>query len=104
MFYYGMRVRGFSIGAQPYGVCGCVDVETDKYYDIIYYDRPLMEDEMEAYSLDDVKFGNYAIKVDGSFQPEADYENLQDAIEVIREWKEFDKEHGEYAEYKIVML
>lgn len=48
-YRYGMRLRGFSIGCQPKGVIRRED--SDKYWDIIVYDRPLTEEEIRHYSL-----------------------------------------------------
>ncbi len=53
IFYYGMRLRGASTGAQPEeGYLERKDTYTDKYYDIIAYDRPLSTEEVKKYSLD----------------------------------------------------
>lgn len=52
-YVYGMRLRGFSIGAQPMN--GLVDHEEDltgKYWDILIYDHELTEEERRHYSLD----------------------------------------------------
>ena len=51
-YRYGMKNRGFSIGCQP--MKGLRDVEsdpTDRYYDILGYDRQLEPREMEDYEL-----------------------------------------------------
>ena len=54
-FKYGMRVRGFSPGAQPKpGLKRREDDPAGKYFDIIYYDRPLSRAEIEDYQLDDL--------------------------------------------------
>ncbi len=50
---YGMRLRGFSIGCQPKeGFVERVDDPDGKYWDIIVYDRPLTDIELDAYDLD----------------------------------------------------
>ena len=52
-WYYGMRLRGFSIGCQPKE--GFVEREDDpdgKYWDVIIYDRPLSDREVADYDLD----------------------------------------------------
>lgn len=50
---YGMRLRGFSIGTQPReGFVERRDDPTGKYWDIIVYDRPLTDKEIEDYELD----------------------------------------------------
>lgn len=58
MYKYGMRRRPFSIGCQPKD--GFVEREDDpsgKYWDVIIYDRPLTEKELENYELDDLNEG-----------------------------------------------
>ena len=52
IFLYGMRLRGFSPGAQPKGVINRYDDPTGKYWDIIQYDRKLTDEEVRQYSLD----------------------------------------------------
>lgn len=58
LFVYGMRLRGFSPGAQPKnGLVGVVDRLTDGfrgYYDILLYNRPLTADEIRDYELDEL--------------------------------------------------
>ena len=50
---YGMRLRGFSIGCQPKeGFVERTDDPDGKYWDIIVYDRPLTDTELDAYDLD----------------------------------------------------
>ncbi len=52
-WYYGMRLRGFSIGCQPKE--GFVEREDDpenRYWDVIVYDRPLSDQEISSYDLD----------------------------------------------------
>ena len=52
-WYYGMRLRGFSIGCQPKE--GFVEREDDPenhYWDAIVYDRPLSDKEVADYDLD----------------------------------------------------
>lgn len=51
-FYYGMRLRGFSPGAQPKGVLRREDDTTGKYHDIIVYGRQLSAAEIAEYELD----------------------------------------------------
>ena len=51
-----MRLRGFSIGCQPMkGFIKRHDDPTNKYYDILEYDRKLTKEETETYSLDLIK-------------------------------------------------
>ncbi len=49
LWHYGMRLRGFSPGAQPKGVIRRYD--SKMYHDIIVYDRPLTEEEERHYDL-----------------------------------------------------
>jgi hypothetical protein len=56
-YYYGMRLRGFSIGCQPMdGLIGTVDMgnlrDKTPYHDVLSYSRPLTQTEMEDYELD----------------------------------------------------
>lgn len=48
-YKYGMRLRGFSIGAQPSGVLRRED--SDKFWDVIVYDHPLSNEDIKHYSL-----------------------------------------------------
>ena len=53
---YGMRLRGFSLGCQPMnGFIRRHNDPSNKYYDIIEYDRKLTKEEIEHYSLDEIK-------------------------------------------------
>lgn len=52
MFYYGMRLRGYSPGCQPKGVAERLDDPFHKYHDILAYSRKLTEDELQDYELD----------------------------------------------------
>ena len=63
-FYYGMRLRGFSLGCQPMnGLVRCLGEKSrtifdvvlphgDNYFDILEYDRELTERELKDYELD----------------------------------------------------
>lgn len=52
-YIYGMQLRGFSIGCQPRkGFIERRDDPTDRYYDILAYDRQLTDKEIEDYELD----------------------------------------------------
>lgn len=54
-FRYGMKNRGFSVGCQPMeGFMSREDDPSGKYYDIITYSRRLLDDEIEAFELDDL--------------------------------------------------
>ena len=53
-YKYGMRLRGYSPGAQPKGVLRRENDTTGKYYDIIVYDRPLSAEEISNYDLDTI--------------------------------------------------
>ena len=53
LYVYGMRLRGFSPGAQP--TEGLVDTETDPlddYWNILIYNRRLTKKECDEYDLD----------------------------------------------------
>ena len=50
-YAYGMRLRGYSIGAQPAGVIKRQDDDSGKYWDVILYDRKLTRGEQYQYSL-----------------------------------------------------
>lgn len=55
-YRYGMRLRGFSIGCQPMqGLDRAEDDPAGKYYNILVYNRPLTEQELKDYELDEVK-------------------------------------------------
>lgn len=51
-YIYGMRLRGFSIGCQPSGVAEVSDDSSGRYWNILFYKRPLTEAEMNDYELD----------------------------------------------------
>lgn len=57
-YHYGMRLRPFGIGCQPKdGFVGRTDdfnvfFESERYWDILIYDRELTEKEMLDYDLD----------------------------------------------------
>ena len=51
-YYYGMRLRGFSPGAQPKGFIERRDDPLERYHDILVYPRQLTEDELRDYELD----------------------------------------------------
>lgn len=53
-YHYGMRLRGFSPGAQPKEVLRREDDPTGKYHDIIVYDRKLSAAEIDDYELDEL--------------------------------------------------
>ncbi|MCR5669651.1 MAG: hypothetical protein K6G10_01480 [Butyrivibrio sp.] len=49
-YAYGMRLRGFSPGCQP--MEGFVERrDSDKFWDVIVYNRHLTDDEIRHYSL-----------------------------------------------------
>lgn len=53
VYAYGMRLRGFSIGAQP--MDGFVEREDDPlgdYWDVLLYNRKLPREEAEHYDFD----------------------------------------------------
>lgn len=52
-YYYGMRLRGFSIACQPMeGLIERQDDWTGKYHDVLVYSRELTAQECEDYDLD----------------------------------------------------
>jgi len=60
-YFYGMRLRGFSPGAQPMnGLYGVTDYKLNKwekksgrkYHDVLVYLRKLDDKELEEYELD----------------------------------------------------
>ncbi len=54
--FYGMRLRGYSIGCQPMtNLIRRHDDETGKYYDILEYSEKLTNKEIEIYSLDELE-------------------------------------------------
>ena len=53
-YRYGMRLRGFSPGAQPKEVLRRENDKAGKYHDIIVYGRQLSADEVAEYELDDL--------------------------------------------------
>lgn len=59
MWVYGMRLRGFSIGCQPKeGFVERRDDTSGKYYDLIVYDRPLTDQEVEKFDLSFLLYGD----------------------------------------------
>ena len=54
-YRYGMRLRGYSPGAQPKGVLRREDDTTGRYHDIIVYERQLSADEIRDYELEELK-------------------------------------------------
>ena len=53
-YRYGMRLRGYSPGAQPRGVLRTEEDKTGTYHDILVYDRQLSADEVSNYDLDEL--------------------------------------------------
>jgi hypothetical protein len=53
VYTYGMRLRGFSIGAQPTrGILFADDDPAHKYHSILTYSQPLSVKDCEDYELD----------------------------------------------------
>lgn len=50
-YAYGMRLRGFSPGAQPSSCIDLLEDLTGKYYNIVIYDRKLTREEVLHYDL-----------------------------------------------------
>ena len=59
-YYYGMRIRGCSPGAQPKGFSQRINATGNmkEYYGILEYPFPLDESETEHYSFDYLGCGN----------------------------------------------
>lgn len=53
-YKYGMRLRGYSPGAQPKGVLRREDDPTGRYHDIIVYERQLSADDIRNYELEEL--------------------------------------------------
>lgn len=51
-YAYGMKLRGYSLGAQPRGAVERIDDPTGKYYDIVVYNDPLTTDQIRGYDLE----------------------------------------------------
>ncbi len=51
-YAYGMKLRGYSLGAQPRGAIDRIDDPTGKYYDIVIYADPLTVDQIHGYDLE----------------------------------------------------
>lgn len=49
-YFYGMRLRGYSIGCQPDGATRIDDV-TGRFHDVLVYDRKLTDSEVRQYAL-----------------------------------------------------
>ena len=54
LYLYGMRLRGYSPGAQPKGVAEVREDPTGKYYNLLVYDLPLSAEDVEQYELDEL--------------------------------------------------
>lgn len=55
-YSYGMKLRGYSIGCQPKeGLVKRIDCLNEEYYDILIYNRPLTEEEIQKYDLEKIK-------------------------------------------------
>ena len=49
-YFYGMKMRVFSIGCQPMnGFVKRLDSDTDDYWDILVYERELTERELRMF-------------------------------------------------------
>ena len=51
-YFYGMRLRGCSPGAQPKGFIERRDDPLERYHDILVYPRRLTDDELRDHELD----------------------------------------------------
>ncbi len=63
LYRYGMRLRGYSIGCQPSGVKYFQDADKKEtgYWNYIYYDRLLTDEELMKYDLDNTGTGYLSI-------------------------------------------
>lgn len=53
VYTYGMRLRGFSIGAQPTkGILFAEDDPSGRYHAILTYSRKLTDKDLDDYELD----------------------------------------------------
>ena len=53
IYSYGMRLRGFSPGAQPMkNLIGAYEDPMREYWSILEYSRPLTAQELQSYELD----------------------------------------------------
>lgn len=53
MYWYGMKLRGFSIGCQPMeGLKDWCDAESPNYYSYLFYERKLTDKEVADYELE----------------------------------------------------
>lgn len=78
---YGMRLRGYSIGAQPAGVVERADDHTGLYYDIITYNRELTPEELDMYSLTPLEAPTAPEIVTGKEEPTTAGKDAQRATE-----------------------
>lgn len=52
-YFYGMRLRGYSLGCQPMkGLMMVMDDDKGDYYNILVYMRKLSDQELNDYELD----------------------------------------------------
>ena len=51
-YAYGMKLRGYSLGAQPRGAIDHIDDNSGKYHDIVIYADPLTADQIFDYDLE----------------------------------------------------
>lgn len=63
-YIYGMRVRGRGYGCQPNDFIEVLRDETDKFHDILIYDRKLTDKEVKYYQLTFIKEINKEIDND----------------------------------------
>ena len=55
-YYYGMKMRGFSIGCQPMnGLVKRLNSDNDDYWDILVYNRKLTDRELRMFELECIK-------------------------------------------------
>lgn len=55
-YLYGMKYRGYSLGCQPMqGLLHRLDDPSNKYYDLLVYNRPLTDKEEQDFELEFIK-------------------------------------------------
>lgn len=55
-YFYGMRLRGYSLGCQPMnGLIMVMDDDKGLYHNILVYLRKLSEQELSDYELDPIE-------------------------------------------------
>ena len=81
-YFYGMRLRGFSPGCQPMkGFIQRLDFGSNKYWDVIIYDRPLSKEDERHFSLTPLYGFEYTDNLGN--EELCSFENVEDAARNI---------------------